>query len=171
MEYSAGFPSSFADGYRVHDYLVEAARLQRMGVADRSKCLISMARDNALYPKVFILCPILLKAKDGSRFPHPSLGEEVYLGHSSEVDWPTSPITLYENVPILVMRCSVVNGNVFPARYYVEECLSNCFWRTDPIIVDTPAEVSKAIDSFLATMPDISGKDISWLKRQGALGE
>ncbi|HZU34578.1 MAG TPA: efflux RND transporter permease subunit [Gemmataceae bacterium] len=142
------FPSP---AYRVDPYIAFAAHLQAAGQERAKKVLLDLAKDEQHGDNTVILCRMLFTAKAKGKFRRMGLGGAWFLGNTDYADWPLEPIELVDNVPFLIVRGFTLEGLAEAPSSYVEYCVHNCAWRTQPFKSQTQSAKKKALKKLLAS--------------------
>ncbi|HEY7119398.1 MAG TPA: hypothetical protein VH475_22595 [Tepidisphaeraceae bacterium] len=161
-------PHRFVEHYRIAHYLRVAAELQRLRPYARAERLRAMSRDPDHGSEVIPLCRMLFEATDTNRpqaFRRPMLGGASFVvAHTDYADWPLEPITLYQGVPILIVRGYNLAGVAEDPGSYVEYCLAECRWRDFRFAPTDLARLREIVNRFIAErrVPD----DADWVRAQ-----
>jgi hypothetical protein len=164
-------PYGFSRGYQVSHYLEQAVALQKLDAEARVKELQAMAADPARASEVFPLCQMLLEDNGKGKFRRPRIGGPQFVDGGTMADWPQEPITLFQDIPILVATTYMLAGSPERPADYVTFCLANGKWRETKYAVLEAGEIRKRIDAFLAAHPKIAGASADWVRKQGGTGE
>ena len=156
---------AFIEGYRISCYLEVAVELQKVEPAARAVRLRDLARDLNRASEVFPLCRMLFQEKKRSEFRRPMIGAASFVGRTAYHDWPLEPITIYQGVPILIVRGYKLGGEPEPPQSYVEYCLSNCRWSERKYAPAEKARLREMVSGFLAANPKFAA-DADWIRRQ-----
>jgi hypothetical protein len=160
-------PSStdFTEDYRISDYLATTAQLLARAPDERIALLRAFARNRYRSSQIIPLCRMLFEAKDGDTFRRPALGTPQFVDPRSARNWPLEPITLFEGVPILVVRGYSLAGKREGPEQYLEYCLKACKWREVPYIPPRSEELQAIVERFIAAHPKVA-VNADWLRAQ-----
>ena len=97
----------------------------------------------------------------------PAVGKPYYVA-GDHADWPLAPITIVDNVPILIVHGYLILGSPEPPGAYVDYCLTECNWRDakyEPVTVEKRMQI---VEKFIAANPNPRSKDqiTEWLRLQ-----
>src|SRR3954468_11262392 len=114
---------SFIESYRIAHYLQVAEELQKLDAGKRIARLKELAVDPKRGSEIFPLCRMLFEAKPNVEFRRPRIGAPDFVGGGQMADWALEPITLFDQVPILIVEGYNVAGYPEPPLSYVDYCL------------------------------------------------
>jgi hypothetical protein len=98
---------------------------------------------------------MLFEAKVDGVFRRPMIGGAAFLTGAYQ-DWPLEPITLFDGVPILIVRGYILRGKPESAAQYVAYCLANCRWSERRYVLATTAKLRQTIDRFIDSNPALA---------------
>ena len=156
---------AFLEHYRIQHYLESAQELQKLEPAQRAKRLKTLAVDPKRASEVYPLCRMLFVAKPKGEFRRPMIGGASFIAGGDYADWPLEPITLFENIPILVVNGYMLGGFPEQPEWYVDYCLKDCNWRDtkyEPVSLQKRKEI---VEKFIAANPNAK-EEADWLRRQ-----
>jgi hypothetical protein len=156
---------AFIDGYRISRYLEVAVELQKIEPAARAARLRELARDPDRASEVYPLCRMLFQEKKRHEFRRPEIGAASFVGRTAYHDWPLEPITIYQGVPIVIVRGYKLGGEPEPPESYVEYCLSNCGWSGRRYASADKTRLREIVSQFLAANPKFAA-DADWIRPQ-----
>jgi hypothetical protein len=117
----------FKRPFKVRAYVRAAAILQEMG--KRKACeQLRKSAEGGDDGQVAILCRLLFSKKEKIHFREPGFGAPLYLGGTSEAEWPLLPIELVDDVPFRVVYSYNLLGTPESSTHYLSFCLQNCEW-------------------------------------------
>src|SRR5262249_1609577 len=120
---------AFIDGFRISYYLTTAVQMQKLPPCKRAEALRKMAADPKHASELFPLCQMLFEAKDRMAIRRPGIGSPAFVGpQGAYSQWPLEPITLRDDVPILIVRGYMLGGEPESPDSYLDYCLANCRW-------------------------------------------
>jgi hypothetical protein len=158
-------PFSFMETFRASHYLEAAVQIQKLDADKRADRLRQIAADPKRGSEAFPLCRMLFEAKGKAEFRRPMIGGPLFVDGGQTRDWPLEPITLYQDVPILVSGGYILMGVAEKPRSYVEYCLEECRWRDVKYSVPDKAQIKKVIDEFIASSPKLADQ-ADWFRQQ-----
>jgi hypothetical protein len=158
-------PDSFTQDYSCERILNEALRLQDLDPTARAGELLKLAHVLEHRSDVFPLCRMLFEAKPGASFRPPGLGAPVYIWRDSRETWPLEPITIYNGLPILVVRGYNLSGAAEWPIDYLQYCLTDCRWRTERVKPLSAERIHELMEEFIKLYPT-GLKDVAWLRGQ-----
>jgi len=153
---------SFIDGYRITHYLQAAEELQKLDAEKRIARLKELAVDPKRGSEVFPLCRMLFEAKSNAKFRRPLIGEPVFVGGGHLADWELEPITLFDQVPILIVEGYNLAGYPEPPLSYVDYCLKECKWSDTKYVDVGTARLKGIVDKFITAHPELKGEAYRW---------
>ncbi len=139
--------------YKIAVVLSSARELQNMGREASVAQLREWAKSSDREFKVIVLCRMLFKGK-GTELRPPLLGSPLLLGDTTYKDWPLSPITIFEGLPVLIAHGYLLMGVPESATSYLDYCVKNGEWETTAYIAKTPEEIRSSIGRLV--------KDAKW---------
>jgi hypothetical protein len=160
--------------------LKAAADLQQLDEPTREARLRALALDPMRGSEVFPLCRMLFEAKPDQVFRRPLLGGPAFVGDTLAHDvrwatsatsggiygdWPLEPITIYEGVPILIVRGYLLGGLPESPEQYLEYCLNVCRWNATTYSVVDASRLRETVEQFIAANPEMA-RDADWLREQ-----
>ncbi len=120
-----------------------AAELMALDETRRAERLRTMA-SAGLERQTIVFCRMLFEARPGSEFRRPGLGGPSFVGTESEMrHWPLEPITLVNDVPLVIVEGYTLAGRRETAQQYLEYCLLSCDW-TKRSFEDNDGKVTEA---------------------------
>lgn len=156
---------AFLENYRIQHYLSTAIELQLLEPDERAARLRSLAIDPVRGSEVFPLCRMLFTQRPDEEFRRPAIGAASFITFGDYSDWPLEPITIYRNVPILIVRGYSTGGLPEPPDVYVESCLFSCQW-TDTIFVPINREELKNTIEMFINENSMMQSRADWLRAQ-----
>ncbi|MDX9721615.1 MAG: hypothetical protein RBU37_12770 [Myxococcota bacterium] len=153
------------DSYRLERNLEAAQALQDLGEAQAVAWLQSWAEQHPDDLSTFVMCRMLFQGKDDAPLRRPALGGPVFVGAGSLDDWPLEPITLFEGIPILVVRGYMLGGHPESAQDYLAYCIQNGSWVSGKYALPTPEEVDDALTRFIEQY-DLTEEDARFIRAQ-----
>jgi hypothetical protein len=114
--------------FKVAPYARAAKLLQEMGKEKACKQLTKLAQDDDEDGEVVILCRLLFSKKGNNELPRFPFGCPSYMGATTDVDWPNSPVELVDNVPFFIVSSYCGSGppphafSLLYLNYYIENC-------------------------------------------------
>jgi hypothetical protein len=163
---------AFAATYRISHYLETAAQLQTLDVDHRAARLRELAADPRNGSEIFPLCRMLFEAKENGEFRRPSIGGTNFVGGAASVvrpayaDWPLEPITLRDDIPILIVRFMWMGGRPEPPIEYLDYCLEHCRWRDTRYSPVSAARIKQIVEEFITANPKFTKDDAAFLRWQ-----
>jgi hypothetical protein len=92
---------------------------------------------------------MLFEARPNGTFRRPMIGSPAFIGVDFTKEWPLAPITLIDNIPILIVRGYGLGGAAESPDAYVEYCLSACAWRNTKFEMATPEKRKEAVEKLI----------------------
>jgi hypothetical protein len=136
--------------FKVAPYVAAAAKLQKLGKEKACKQMAQLAKRGDA-GQVAILCRMLFCMKATASFRAPRFGAPIYLGKTSDDDWPLSPIELVDGVPFFIVFSYNLNGQRESSCRYLDFCVENCCWSEAPLGNITDKEIEKALQKLLVS--------------------
>ena len=165
-------PPDFFEGFRSARYMLIAFDLQSQSPADRLQHLKDIAGDRARPYDAFVLCRMLFQEKGGGSLRRPNLGgpsfvvEETYSPVAYR-RWPLEPITLCDQMPILVVDGYAGSGGPpEDALDYVVYCNTFGTWRSEKYDKFALARRREIVQAFVAPLRGLTKGDKDWLLAQ-----
>lgn len=143
LEECAGIGGDF----RISPYLKVAKLLQDRGEGASIKQLRSWAKSRKHDEQVIILCRMLFDVGAAINFRAPRLGAPMAFGGK---DWPLVPITIHEDVPILITRGYLLAGVAESGSRYLEFCVSNLRWSETKFLPKSEEELERIVGQWLS---------------------
>ena len=160
-------PSAFLKGYRISHYLNAAVEMQKLDPEHRTASLRELAIDPQHASEMYPLCRMLFDAKDKGEFRGALRRYPGTLGDWHYTDRPLEPITLWDDIPILVVTEYNDEPNTRPENPldYVNYCLENCKWRDVKFAASDAAHIKQVVEAFIAAHPEV-GRDAAFVREQ-----
>ena len=114
--------------YKVDALIDSVVNIQEMKPEKAKEYLVSLSKNISGNDYFFFMCRMLFKKIEGGSFRAPFLGEAIFLGGTSDADWPLSPIEIVDGIPFLVVKGYSLKGRPESKPAYLEYCLENCAW-------------------------------------------
>ncbi len=139
--------------FKVSSYVRAAALLQEMGKEKACKQLVKLAKDDDEDGEIAILCRMLFSKKENKEFPALHFGCPSYMGASTNVDWPLSPIEIVDGIPFYIVSSSCGSGPPLHAwsLLYLNYCIENCEWSKTRFGRVDDKTIGKALRKLLAS--------------------
>jgi len=161
MLLASAFMASAADikdcggirSYKVAPYVALATELQSLPKEEAIARLQEWAVSEKYDEQVIILCRMLFEPRPGVAFRRPLLGGPQFFGKTKMTDWPLEPITVIDDVPLLIVINYMLAGVAERAPSYLNHCLSNANWTTRRFRTVSKAEIAAAFEKLLKSTP------------------
>ncbi len=139
--------------FKVAPYVLVAAKLQKLGKDKACKRMAELAEQDDKDDKcrVAILCRMLFCKKATASFRAPRVGKPVYLGKTTDDDWPLSPTELVDGVPFFIVSGYQLGGDPETSHTYLKYCLENCDWSDTRFDTINDKKIDKALQKLLAS--------------------
>lgn len=163
------------DQFRSAHYVSVATDLQSLPPDERHRRLVELANDRRHSMMFFALCSMLFEPEPGQELRRAMLGQPVFVGGgqatSAEDDrrWPLEPITIRDQLPILVVY-GYNGGPSEPPLEYLAYCNANGVWRSKAFPKLTFVQRSAILQEFVKTIPKLSEHRRNWLLAQARDG-
>jgi hypothetical protein len=136
--------------FKILPYVRAAALLQEMGKENACEQLEKLAKMDDEEGQVAILCRLLFSKKGKMPFRSPFFGDPIYMGGTSDNDWPLSPTGIVDDVPFFIVYGYRLGGLPEPSIFYLKYCLKNCEWSKTKFSQVNDKAVEKALKELLA---------------------
>ncbi len=156
--------------FRIQPYLRAVAKLQALPERERALRLEEWAKSGRHDEQVIVLCRMLFEAREGGQFRRPMLGAPVFVGETTDADWPLEPIAVFQDVPICVVRGYMLGGQAEPATAYLEYCLKSCRWTSRAYRELDDKTLEQRLDAFVKSNVwprPLRASEIEFFKLQG----
>lgn len=137
--------------YRVDEFIRAAVTLQSLDRETAIKRLHVMAQDIRSMGSVVILCRMLFTQRPGSSFRPPSVGQPIFFGRTTDLDWPLCPIELIDGIPFLIVAGYILGGLPESDESYLRYAESNCDWSSARYRLTTEQQRQGALKKLLAS--------------------
>lgn len=137
--------------YKVDALIDEVIKVQEMNPEKAKEYLVSLSKSISGNDYFFFLCRMLFKKVEGGSFRAPFLGEAIFLGGTSQADWPLSPIEIVDGIPFLVVKGYTLKGRPESKSAYLEYCLEKCAWNDLRFKKVTFEEKRVALDKLISS--------------------
>jgi hypothetical protein len=137
--------------FKVAPYVRAAALLQEMDKEKACEQLMKLAKKDDEDGQVTLLCRLLFSKRENKPFRAPLLGGPIFIGGTSETDWPLLPIEILDDVPFFVIEGYNVGGYPEPSHLYLKYCLENCEWSKTRFGRVDDKTIDKALKKLLAS--------------------
>jgi len=158
-------PFAFIEDFKITHYLESAVEIQRLDLQKRADRLKEIAADPQHASELYPLCRMLFDAKPDEKFRRPLIGGPMFIDGREIANWPLEPITIRQNIPILVATGYVLGGHAEEPEKYLAYCLDKCQWRDVKYAVAEKSEIKKEVEAFIASNPKFAAR-AEWLRQQ-----
>ena len=162
------YPYNPYQSYKIKATLDTASKLQNSGREKAITKLRAWAKADSEDFLTVVMCRMLFKGKE-TPLKRPSLGGAVFLGGTTYEHWPSEPIALFEDIPILITKGYVLGGEGVPVGVYLEYCLKEGVWVSENYERKTSDQIRASVDNFIATVQwkqKLSCSELEFLRSQ-----
>jgi|SRR5580658_5979929 hypothetical protein len=157
-----------SERYKVDEYIRSAVALQSLDREAAIKRLHALAQDIESQGSVIILCRMLFTRRPGSGFRPPFIVKPMFLGETTDADWPLWPIALIDGIPFLVVvdnPDAIIGGLPESDEMYLRYCEADCDWSNTRYTPKTEQQKRGAMERLLASGKWKTNRDMDYRRR------